>query len=253
RTSVKEQKDADGSVRVDTLILNHPAETVQIRLTLGGTNDVLPKLKFLGLSFCNTKVTPARLPPNRQAWGKVISTPERKQRGYPGASGWCSPTSVSMVLARWADVLHRPGLNLSVPKVATAVYDDGYAGTGNWPFNTAFAGSLKGMRAYVTRFDNVRQLEDWIVAGIPVIISARWDLLAPGRPYDPAGHLTVCIGFTKSGNFIINDPATDHRTGRVRCIYKRENVIRAWSKSHRTVYLVYPVKAKIPANRYGQW
>jgi hypothetical protein len=255
RSCVRRQKDSDGTVNEDTLVLNRPGADVQLRLTLAGPGGtLLPRLKFLGLSFLDNSARPAPLRPRRAAWGKIIPTTERSQHSYPQANGWCSPTSLSMVLTRWGEVLHRPELTGDVPEVAAGVYDDGFGGTGNWPFNTAYAGSFPGMRAYVARFSDISELEDWIAAGIPVIISARWDLLAPGRPLDLAGHLTVCIGFTKNGDLVINDPATNFKKGqKVRHIYTRENIIKAWQTSHNTVYLVYPEKARIPADRFGHW
>jgi len=254
RASVSGQRGPEGNMDTDTLKLYHPATAVQIRITLGGVNGARPSLKFLGLSFANTKVTPAARPPNHAAWGKIIPTPEHSQHGYSGESGWCSPTSTSMVLSRWAEVLQRPEMDLTVPVVAHAVYDQSYEGTGNWAFNTAFAGSFKGMRAYVTRFDDLSEVEDWIASGIPVILSTRWDMLLPGRPPDFAGHLVVCIGFTKDGDVVINDPATRLDKGQsVRRIYKRENVINSWTQSHHAVYLIYPENAKIPPNDYGHW
>ena len=254
RSSVRGQQDADGRVDTDTLVLAQTAEAAQIRVTLGGTNDARPALKFLGLSFSNTKVPPISRRPNRAAWGKVISTPERSQHGYPGERGWCSPTSLSMDLARWAEVLNRPEMNRTVPEVAAAVYDDAFAGTGNWPFNAAYAGSFDGMRSYVTRFDDLTEVEDWIAAGIPVILSARWDWLLPGRPLDADGHLIVCIGFTERGDVVINDPAARLDKGEpVRHIYRRADVAHSWTKSHNTVYLVYPENAEIPGNLHGHW
>jgi hypothetical protein len=254
RTSVHGQNDGDGTVATDTLILKQLADAAQIRVTLGGTGGARPKLKFLGASFSNTKVSPAPRPPNRAAWGKIIPTPERSQHGYPDEKGWCSPTSLSMVLARWAAILNRPEMNLAVPEVAAKVYDNGFAGTGNWPFNTAFAGSFNGMRSYVTRFDDLSEVEDWVAAGIPVILSARWDWLLPGRPRDDNGHLIVCIGFTENGDVVINDPATRLEKGEsVRHIYRRADVVHSWTKSHNTVYLVYPENEKIPENLYGHW
>jgi hypothetical protein len=238
----------------DTLILNQPATAVQIRVTLGGTNGGRPRLKYLGLSFANTKTAPAVRLPNRAAWGKIVATPEHSQHGYPNEKGWCSPTSLSMVLSRWAEVLDHPEMNLTVPEVAASVYDQGYAGTGNWAFNAAFAGSFRGMRSCVTRFDDLSEVEDWIAAGLPVIMSTRWDWLQPGRPPDTDGHLVVCIGFAENGDVVINDPATRLDKGQsVRRIYKRENVIHAWTKSHNAVYLVYPETAKIPSNDFGHW
>src|SRR3974390_1059239 len=72
RRSAGDQKDSDGEVRVDTLWLNRPGNAVQIRITLGGTNGILPLLKFLGVSFCDTRITPHPLEPNRAAWGKTV-------------------------------------------------------------------------------------------------------------------------------------------------------------------------------------
>jgi hypothetical protein len=254
RTTMRGQRDADGTVETDTLVLNRPARAVQLRITLGATNRILPTLKFLGLSFANTRVPPATHPPNRAAWGEIIVTPERSQHGETYPPGWCSPTALSMVLARWAQVLNRPEMNLSVPQVAAAVYDQDFAGTGNWPFNTAFAGSFPGMRSCVTRFDDLSEVEDWIAAGIPVILSARWDQLVPGRPPAPEGHLVVCIGFTEHGDVVVNDPAARLDRGEsVRRIYQRENVLHAWTKSRHAVYLVYPENAKIPPSRFGHW
>jgi hypothetical protein len=254
RKSVSSQKDSDGEVRVDTLALNRPAGAVQIRVTLGGTNGSLPRLKFLGVSFCHTKIIPSPLEPNRAAWGKTIATPERSQRSYAGGNGWCSPTSLSMVLARWGAESNRPDWKVDAPETAAGVFDGEFKfHTGNWSFNTAFAGGFEGMRAYVTRFSDISELEDWVAAGIPLVISARWDLLQDGRPDDFNGHLSVCRGFTENGDVIINDPWTDLAVESVRHIYKRENVLRAWKTSHNTVYLVYPENVKLPTDRFGHW
>jgi hypothetical protein len=110
------------------------------------------------------------------------------------------------------------------------------------------------MRAYVTRFSDISELEDWIVAGLPVIISAPYNLMAPGRNATGYGHLTVCIGFTETGDVVINDPATNLSKGQhVRHIYKRADIEHAWAASHRTVYLVYPEGTKLPPDRFGHW
>jgi hypothetical protein len=102
--------------------------------------------------------------------------------------------------------------------------------------------------------DDLAEVEDWTAAGIPVILSARWDWLKPGRPMDDDGHLVVCIGFTKDGDVVINDPATRLERGdSVRRIYQRADVIHSWTKSDNVVYLVFPENAKIPPNRYGHW
>jgi hypothetical protein len=253
RHSVRGQRDEDGDVKVDTWMAYRAGADVQLRLTWSGAGT-FPPIKFLGLSFLDDRAPAETLPPNRAAWGQIITTPERSQHAYAQEEGWCSPTSLSMVLARWSDVLRRPELKIDVPAVVDGIYDNGFHGTGNWPFNTAFAGSFEGMRAYVARFSDISELEDWIVAGIPVIISAPWHLLSPGRVNTGDGHLTVCIGFTETGDVVINDPATNLLKGQhVRHIYKRENVIKAWHESGNTVYLVYPTTATPPPDPFGHW
>lgn len=249
------QADADGRVNTDTLVLNRPGADARLRLTLAGAGGAMrPRLKFLGLSFLDNRVQPAALPPNRAAWGKIIPTPERSQHAASSRPGLCSPASLAMVLARWGGALRRPELDLEVTTVADAVNDPALPGTGNWSFNTAYAGSLPGLRAYVARLSDLCEIEDWIAAGIPVVLSAPWHLLSPGRKDTGSGHLAVCIGFTGEGDVVMNDPAADPRQGgKVRCVYARRLVMDAWKASHNTVYLIYPETAQIPPNRFGQW
>lgn len=254
RTSVVNQKDSDGDVRADTLSLVAPARDVQIRLTTGGNTASEIIFKLLGISLCNSGITREPLPPNQSAWGQTLPVVERSQQSYPGGNGWCSPTSLSMVLTYWAQKEQCSAWRLDAPEVARGVSDHGFKFlTGNWTYNTAFAGSLKGIRAYVTRFSDIAELEEWIAAGFPVIISARWDLLQDGRPDDFNGHLTVCRGFTDDGDLIINDPWTDLSVESVQHVYKRANVARAWATSRNTVYLVYPEGAKVPKDEFGHW
>jgi peptidase C39-like protein len=147
RASVSGQKDTDGQVDVDTLVLKRPARSVQIRLTLGGMNGALPSMKFLGLSFCNTRVAPEALPANHAAWGKVLPVVERSQQSYAGGNGWCSPTSLSMALSYWGSESNRADWKLDAPEVAAGVIDHNFKkATGNWAFNTAFRNWKTGLR-----------------------------------------------------------------------------------------------------------
>jgi hypothetical protein len=124
RESVRRQRDEDGSVKMDTLVLSNATRKVQLRITAGGAGDQR-MLKFVGLSFCNSAVPATALAPNRAAWGKVLEVPERRQAEYEGGGGWCSPTSLSMVLAYWSEQLHRPELNHTVPETADGFTDKG--------------------------------------------------------------------------------------------------------------------------------
>jgi len=249
RESVRNQKDDDGDVLTDTLVLKMPCERFQVRLTLEAEQDSRPKLKFLGLSFLDSKASTSLLPPNRRAWGKLLHVPERSQLRYPGGKSLCSPTTVSMLLSYWSGQLDRPELDHDVPDVVQGVYDPGWQGTGNWSFNTAYAGSFKGLRAYVTRLSDLSEVEDWIANGIPVGLSVCYNKLR-GISAPPSGHLVVCVGFTSDGEVILNDPGTMEN---VQKTFPRTAVNAAWANSRNTVYLIYPENARVPKDRFGHW
>lgn len=255
RESVNGQKDADGNVATDTLILTKPVEKVEVRVALHeGADGNSPKLKFLSVALLDSKSILTPLEPNRAVWGKELAVPQRQQHGYPGGEGWCSPTSVCMALAFWSKALNRPELELTVPDVAHAIYDRVYDGTGNWPFNTAFAGSFPALRAYVTRLSDVRELEDWIAVGIPPIVSVASGLISGDPTHVGPGHLMVCVGFAPNGDIVLNDPAAHLDKGQSgRKVFKRSDFITAWKSSKFTVYLIYPEGSRLPADTYGHW
>lgn len=249
RESVRRQKDADGNVDTDTLILDQPAVRFQLRLTLGGVAKEKPKLKFLSVSLLDSKAARTPLPPNQKAWGKTIDVPERSQMAYENGGVLCSPTTVSMLLAHWSQELKQPGLDHDVPEVVKGVYDPKWTGTGNWVFNTAYAGSFRGMRAYTARLNDVAELEDWIAQGIPVGLSLCYNRLR-GKSREPSGHLVVCVGFTENGDAVINDPGTSKN---VRKTFPRANLIDAWAYSKNAAYFIYPENASVPTDRFGHW
>lgn len=249
RESVAGQQDADGEVSTDTLLLKQSAPELQVRLTLGGDDLLKPTLKFLGLALLDTKAKCAALLPNRAAWNRALPVPERSQMNYADGKVLCSPTTVSMLLTFWAKTLNRPELDHDVPEIVRAIYDSAWKGTGNWPFNMAYAGSFPGMRAYVARLSDISEIEDWIAAGVPVGLSVDYDRLR-GKGPGPNGHLVACVGFTANGDPIINDPGTSQH---VRKIFARSRLAYAWASSHNTAYLVYPETWEVPRDRFGHW
>jgi hypothetical protein len=249
RQSVRRQEDGDGDVDTDTLMLKQTAERVQVRVTLHAGGKRKPKLKFLSLSLLDSKAVRAPLPPNRSAWGKTIEVLERSQMAYENGDVLCSPTTISMLLSHWSRQLGRPGLDGDVPAVVKGVHDPTWGGTGNWVFNTAYAGSFRWMRAYTARLSDVAELEGFIARGIPVGLSLCYNRLR-GKGREPSGHLVVCVGFTKEGDVVINDPGTSRN---VRKIFSRANLIDAWAYSKNAAYLVYPVNTPLPPDRFGDW
>lgn len=204
----------------------------------------------------------------KRVWGKSINVPRRSQYDYDAGAAWCSPTSLSMVMAYWGERYDRNGWKRSVPETARGVYDTGAEIWGNWPFSTGYAGHLS-LRSRVSRFNSIQQVERWIDAGIPVIVSLAWDNRYRYRRLNNAsiyratyGHLLVVVGFTRSGDVVVNDPAASPRS-QVRRVYDRGQFSRAWLNSDRwrggrsdgVVYLVHPQNQDTPyswASR-GSW
>lgn len=250
RVSVKKQKDADGNVDTDTLVLNAPADRLEIRTTMRTLADgPRPKLRLVTASFLDSNTKSADAPKPSPAWGKVIDVPQRAQGDYPNGGVLCSATSTSMLLWHYSQQLHRPELDRDVPEVQANVWDSVYDGAGNWPFNVAYSGSFPGMRAYVARFAGISDLEKWIDAGIPVACSVSFDMIR-GALTGGSGHLVVLVGFTETGDPVFNDPA---QRKAVRHVYKRADFERAWLYSNRTVYIVHPESVKPPKGGEGRW
>lgn len=251
RESVKGQKDSDGDVDTDTLKLRSLAGAFQFRLTLGhATNQA--RLKLLTVCATDTSSVTAESATAKPVWGKApIPVPTRSQMLFPGGGGWCSPTTVSMLLAFWAKELNRPDLDCDVPVVASGVYDSTWKGTGNWSFNMAFAGARPGLRACVVRLGDIGELEDLVSHGFPVGVSLCYDRLR-GVGRGPNGHLMVCVGFDQKGNVILNDPGTRHKDQMQKTI-SRERFADAWDYSHHTAYLVYSEGAKLPPDPNNHW
>jgi hypothetical protein len=134
-----------------------------------------------------------------------------------------------------------------VRAAVNGVFDWIYDGHGNWPFNTAYAGTF-GCEGYVARFTGLARAEEYIAAGVPVIMSIAWRKgeLTGVDVESTNGHLVVLVGFDSAGNPIINDPATSANET-VRRTYLRSEFEPLWLQtSGGTVYLIYPQGKFVP-------
>jgi len=245
RTSFKGLDDEWAKVDTDILILKKPAEAFRAKVELSSVDgSAYPTLRFLAISVTDTQHPRSSTRPHKRAWGKELDVPELCQLSVEGGSPWCSPTSTAMVLGYWARKLKRPELTLGITECAHAIYDQAWGGTGNWTFNTAFAGEFAGIRAYVTRFASVPEIERMIAKGVPVIVSVDYNKLNRRQTEVTMGHLMVIRGFTRSGNPIFNDPWAHLDKGQtVRKIFKRADLEYGWlgsNGSHGTVYVIAP-------------
>lgn len=269
RRSDGTQADGLSTVATDTLRaapgVTFTAYTIKVREFRRTGTTRSPAIRSLGAVASQLGSVPAPSAPLLGAASLAVpGYSQMTHRGeYPqyggGGQAWCSPTSLSMVLAYYG-VRPSPAeyswVNGSyadpwVDEVARRVFDFAYDGAGNWPFNTAYAGT-RTTRAAVTRLDSLRDAERFIAAGIPLIASISFSsgqlTGAPIKGTD--GHLVVITGFTASGDVIVNDPAapTDATVQRT---YQRGQFEAVWQgKSHGLVYAVRDAAHAFPAG-YG--
>ena len=255
RHSAGRQEDTHGKVLTDTLVLGQKADGVRLTVWLHSTRPgVSPRVRALSAAATDTQ-RPARVEPSDgRAWGTRLPVPGRSQMLYPPKGGvWCSPTSVSMLLAYWSQRLGRESLVVSVPEAAARVYDATYQGTGNWPFNTAYATALSdgALNGLVARFDSLTQVERLIAQGIPISISVAYgpgELTGSPVPSSD-GHLLVVTGFTPQGDVLCNDPAFPSDAA-VSVTYRREELLRAWEHSRRAAYVLWPADTELPPGAF---
>lgn len=250
RYSVNQQDDEVAKVSTDTLILAAPTDRLRVivrpkKSALGNPM----KLRALRVMLSNTQRPPEERPAKKEAWGKVVEPPRRAQMSYPGGGVLCSPTSVSMILGYWGDMLGKRTMDEDVPLVQKGVFDPGYHGTGNWSFNVAHAGLRPELVSYVSRFRDLRDLEEFTYLGIPIVCSIHYPTLKGVEPWNgDTGHLVVVSGFDANGDPVLNDPGRNE----VRMTYPRQNFIQAWAKSQRTVYVIHPRNFPTPKTP-GPW
>lgn len=251
RHSVQSQGDSDGYVAVDTFISSNKKEatnTFQIKLRLfSADGTAIPSIRNASVAYSTPAPKTASVSSGNPAlWNTLLNVPECSQMVYPdGGEVWCSPTSTSMVLGYWK----KDGSTCADREMATVngVYDWVYDGHGNWPFNTAYAATL-GYEGYVARFTSLARAEEFVNAGVPVIMSIAWKKgeLTGADIESTNGHLVVVVGFDPAGNPIVNDPASP-KDETVQRTYLRSEFESLWLQaSGGTVYLIYPESTKAP-------
>jgi hypothetical protein len=271
RTSINGQSDALGKVDTDTLRTRGDAfasYALRIRLERASSDDPSPSVRMLGAEVSDFAVSgktgQTSTPLNPHSDPVELPVPPLSQevhaRQYPqwggGGEAWCSPTSTQMVIAFWgrgpaADDLAWVDPSYADPSVdfaARSTYDAAYTGTGNWPFNAAYAARW-GLDAFVTQLRSLAEAERFVRAGIPLVASiatrpAELDgfLFAGGTN----GHLVVIVGFDAAGNPIVNDPAAWSNAS-VRRVYDRAQFERVWLRgSAGTVYVIHPPEVPLP-------
>jgi hypothetical protein len=269
RSSVTGQSDSFGKVETDTLMARGSpfvSYWLRVRLDRATPDDPSPTVRLLAAeasSFAYSQGQATSTPLSTDPVELSVSpfAQEVHARQYPqwggGGEAWCSPTSTEMVIEYWgrgptADDLSWVDGSYADPSVdfaARSTYDAAYRGTGNWPFNTAYAARY-GLEAFVTQLHSLAEVEQFIRAGIPLVASIA------SRPGEldgflfsggTNGHLVVIVGFDGQGQPIVNDPAA-WTNGGVRRVYDRAQFERVWLRgSAGTVYVIHPPEVALPS------
>jgi hypothetical protein len=253
RHSVRLQGDSDGFVAVDTFISSNKKEATsafQLKIRLFSVNGTaIPSVRNASVAYSTSAPKSASVSSgDPTVWGKpALNIPECSQMVYPdGGEVWCSPTSTSMVLGRWNNT---GTCSDRVHAAVEGVFDWIYNGHGNWPFNTAYAAE-QGYEGYVARFTSLEKAEEFVKAGVPVVMSIAWGNgdLTGADIASTNGHLLVLVGFDELGNPIVNDPASPSDGEAVQHTYLRSEFEPLWLQaSGGTVYLIYPAGHMVPS------
>jgi hypothetical protein len=275
RTSLDSQPDDLGRVSYDTWI-TPGVNRWQVRVTLHRRTGTTAKPKLVTAGAMASRlpatstVATSRPGAAPAALGKVLDVPRYSQmvhKGYyaqydGGGEAWCSPTSATMVLGHYGKLpperqyrwVKQDYPDRVVAHLARMTYDVGFGGTGNWPFNTAYAASRTG-NGFVTRLRSLREAERFIAAGIPLVASVafRSGELRGAPISSTKGHLMVVVGFTAGGDVVVNDPAASSASG-VRRTYDRGQFENVWLRrgtsaggSGGLVYVIHDDATPLPA------
>ena len=277
RTSIGGQGDGDGYIAIDTFFAkDHPMIGYRLKLELyratGSTAS--PSVSRIGAVASDPVNTKPYLPSTTtMTTDMILPVPRYSQEihagQYPqydgGGEAWCSPTSTSMVVASWGKgpsasdyayvLTDHPGIaDPWVDYAARYVFDYHYNGAGNWPFNVAYAGA-QGLDGEVTQLHSLREAEQFIKAGIPLVASIAFtsNKLDGFLFKSTSGHLLVIVGFMANGDPVVNDPAaTSDAT--VQRVYDRAQFEQNWMTSTGgIVYVIHPSSKSLPPSPLGNW
>ena len=228
RKSATGSKNALGSVDIDTVMVSgdNLADAVKIKIGFFGDGKNTPVLQQLTATSYATSITPETALTVSGTWERELDLPRHSQviEDPEVAGRICSPTSLAMVLGYY-------GIDKTTKDIYELAYDAGADIYGNWPFNTAVAGSF-GLEAYVDYYFSVDELKQRIAEGIPVICSIKFKSgQLQGAPISStSGHLVVVRGFVTRNDqtyVITNDPAAASND-EVRREYQIEQFARGW-------------------------
>ena len=221
--------DKYGSSNVDVIMTKDKWKQIQYRITLFSLiHHHSPTFRLMVFNIVDESTKIPYTPYTNESgklepWMKSLNVRWRSQsiedRAIAGEI--CGPTSL-------AQAMEYDGINIPTPDVASECYDFRNAVFGNWGYLAQTAG-MHGLRSYATRCQDFSLVEKEIAEGNPILlcIAFKPGELTGAPIKSTTGHFILCVGFTKDGDLICNDPGTrsnkwDH------VIYKRSDIANVW-------------------------
>ena len=166
---------------------------------------------------------------------KDVPRISQRELDHPRSAGLCSPTACSMLVS------YITKKEINPIQFAEGVFDQGLDIYGSWPFNMAHAYEhAEGKASFAaSRLNSFKELHKMLIAGLPVVVSVRGDLMGAPKSYDQ-GHLLVVIGWdARDKSVLCYDPAFETKDTIV-AKYPLESFLGAWERSRRLSYIAKP-------------
>ncbi len=232
-----------GKVKIDYLVLDRPADALQLRAVLqsfevdGPTRPTIHKLTAV---YSGIVKDPGRRDELTEQvsidgpWARTLDVPFVPQSDTPKAlwSRVCSPTATTMIL-------RYQGSEEPLLDNVLGIYDPETGIFGNWGRAVAYAGQL-GYDAHLARVRTWDQVKAYIAQGQPIAISIRFESgTFPSNLMDQTyGHIVVIRGLTEQGHAVMNDGASRARGEGI--IYRSDELARAWLRHGGIAYIIKP-------------
>lgn len=268
KESTSKVRFAGGSYDIDTLLLQNPADMIEVRIDLfrESAREPSPVFRLFSLAYTNSTGdrglarrfgdrrnlqpgqgvravdVPSTISVNAPYHSQVVP----RDKGRPKNEQWvgriCSPCTVNSALDAF-------GIRMETQDVAAELYDQKSRAFGTW-HRAVQGGAQHGLRGYVRRFRNWEDVRDHLARGAVVIASIRFE---PGEVADPLavhgkrlngtkGHLVVIKGLAPGGKAIVHDSAS--KDFGPDSVWSQDELAKAWFDKGGVAYVFTGKRAR---------
>lgn len=180
---------------------------------------------------------PIKIAPRKHPLPKIdldIPPLSQMELKHPHSKRICSPTSTTAALRYLLKTDQIDPITF-----AQQVWDHGFDIYGNWILNVAQASTLLGKQwhCWAARLSGLDHLVEYLVQGIPVVISIKGPLKDSAQPYHE-GHLLVVKGCGPDNKILCMDPAFPSHD-QTHVSYEADALLEAWGRRGHLAYVFH--------------